>query len=841
MRPFLAALFVATTVTVPALAISPAIRGISPVGGQRGTDVTVTFTGQRLTDAKEILFYRPGITVTKMEVAQNGQLTATLKIAPDAALGLHDFRLRTATGISPLKTFSVGALKDVSEVEPNNEFAKPQPIEMNVTVNGVADNEDVDYYAVPAKKGDRITAEVEGIRLGLTLFDPYVAILDAKRFELASSDDSALTWQDGFVSIVAPEDGTYIVMTRESAYAGNVNCLYRLHVGNFPRPTATVPAGGKVGEAITVRWIGDVLGETTTNLVLPAHPERQFGLIAHDERGTAPYPNLFRLSPFGNTIESEPNDTPATASAFTPPLALNGVIGSAEDVDRYVFKATKGQTFDVRVLARQLRSPLDSVLTIAERNGGQLAGNDDSGGPDSAIRFTAPKDGEFVIAVTDHLKKGGPDYAYRVEISPIEPKLILSTPNESLRRGTGTMALAVPRGNRQAILINAERADFGGALSLAASGLPQGVTFEADAMNPGSAVQPVLLSATADAPIGATLATVTGKLIDSTRDVPCEFTSTAELVLGQNNVPFWTRTVESLAVAVTEEAPFTIEVVEPKVPLVQGGTMDLKVIAKRKPGFTAPIAIALPWNPPGVASKGGIVIPEKQNEAVIPINASPGADLKTWRIVVNGTYVEIPTTPPPTPAGGGRQRRGAGRLMVSSPFAKLTVASQFLSLDFAAVSVERGKEAALGVKINKAVDFPGEAKVTLIGLPNKVTTDVATITKETSEIVFRLKTDPTSPVGETKSLFCQVVIMKNGEPILHNLGSGRLRIDAPLPTVKGKAAVKPVVASAGSSASKPLSRLEKLRLESQERAKAVASEGTRAPQDEGAVLTPQQP
>ena len=43
------------------------------------------------------------------------------------------------------------------------------------------------------------------------------------------------------VSIVAPEDGTYFVLAREAAYAGNANCLYRLHVGNFPRPTATVP------------------------------------------------------------------------------------------------------------------------------------------------------------------------------------------------------------------------------------------------------------------------------------------------------------------------------------------------------------------------------------------------------------------------------------------------------------------------------------------------------------------------------------------------------------------------------------------------------------------------
>ena len=81
-------------------------------------------------------------------------------------LGLHDIRLRTATGISELRTFSVGSLKEINEVEPNNDFAKPQPIAMNVTVNGIAENEDVDYFVVAAKKGERISAEVEGHAAG---------------------------------------------------------------------------------------------------------------------------------------------------------------------------------------------------------------------------------------------------------------------------------------------------------------------------------------------------------------------------------------------------------------------------------------------------------------------------------------------------------------------------------------------------------------------------------------------------------------------------------------------------------------------------------------------------
>ena len=34
---------------------------------------------------------------------------------------------------------------------------------------------------------------------------------------------------------------------------------------------------------------------------------------------------------------------------------------------------------------------------------------------------------------------------------------------------------------------------------------------------------------------------------------PSEFSHTVELVLGQNNIPFWTRTVDRLAVAVTAD------------------------------------------------------------------------------------------------------------------------------------------------------------------------------------------------------------------------------------------------------------------------------------------------
>ncbi len=572
-------------------AATPSLGAIRPVGGQRGTEIDLTLSGARLGDALEIIYYQPGITTLSLKKVDDNNVKARIKIAPDCALGLHDLRVRTATGLSELRTFSVGALKEISEKEPNNDFAAPQPIAMNVTVTGVADNEDVDYFVVEAKKGQRISAEVEGLRLGITEFDPCVAIMNSKRFELGVSDDAALVWRDGCTSILAPEDGKYIIQVRESAYAGNGACIYRLHVGDFPRATAIMPSGAKPGETVQVRWIGDPKGEVTTTVKLPPHLEREYGIQRQDEKGYSPYPNLFRLTPLGNVIEKEPNDDAAHATPFTAPMAVNGIIEKPGDVDQFVFKAEKGQVFDVHCYARRIRSPLDSVMYLGKKGAGAMLGADDSFGPDSYFRFQAPETAEYVIWLVDQLGKGGPDYFYRIEVSAVVPQLQVTTNAEQIPLGTGIMSIAVPKGNRQAILMYGNRSDFGGDLNLSAGALPAGVTFEAPTIFASQVVVPVLFSAKPDAPLAATLAELSGKPADPKLSVPSRFEQMSVLVLGQNNVNVWSRTVDRLAVGVTDECPYTIEIVEPKVPLVRSGSMGLKVRAQRKPGFTAPISV----------------------------------------------------------------------------------------------------------------------------------------------------------------------------------------------------------------------------------------------------------
>ncbi|OYV90305.1 MAG: hypothetical protein B7Z73_06235 [Planctomycetia bacterium 21-64-5] len=262
-----------------------------------------------------------------------------------------------------------------------------------------------------------------------------------------------------------------------------------------------------------------------------------------------------------------------------------------------------------------------------------------------------------------------------------------------------------------------------------------------------------------------------------------------------------------MAMAITAEAPFTIDVVEPKVPLVRNGSMGLKVVAKRKEGFTAPIAIRMLYNPPGVGSSGDIKIEENQNEAIIPLTANGGAEIRQWKIAVIG-----------------RSNVGDEGIMASTQLANLEVAEPYVKFAFNATACEQGQETDVVVKVENNKPFEGEAVVELLGTPFEVTTEPTKLGKDATELVFHVKTTAKSPAGRHKTLLCRATVIANGEPIVHNLGGGELRIDTPLPPKPTAPAPMPTAVAAAPQPQKPpekrLTRLEQLRLE---REKALKS------------------
>jgi hypothetical protein len=799
----------------PVQAASPSLGIIQPRGAQRGTEAVVTFSGGRLADAQEILVYYPGITVKKLEVVNDAQLKVTLTIAPDCRLGDHAFRVRTASGVSDLRTLWVGALPVVEEIEPNSEFDKPQPISLNCTVHGIVQNEDVDYFVVDCKKGQRLTAEVEGMRLGVTFFDPYVAILDAKRFELATGDDSPLTGQDSGCSIVVPADGKYIVQIRESAYGGNGACQYRLHVGTFPRPTAVVPAGGKPGEELDVTFIGDPSGPIKQRVKLPVVADPDYRIHCQTPDGIHPAGIKFRLIDLPNTIKSGTNTSPAAATPGPAPGAFNGVIATPGEQDYFKFAAKKGQVFDIHCYARRLGSQLDSVMHITHITGVYITGNDDAVGPDSYFRFTAPEDKEYIVSVHDHLKKGGPDYFYRIEVTPVQPIVTTTIPRVDGNNAANQerQTISVPKGNRYACLLIANRADFGGPLVMGLDKLPLGVTLAAEAMDPGLNLVPVVFEAKPDAPTSGFLAAITATPADPAVKVPTKTGFDAVFSIGPNNTPYTRHYFDRTVVAVTEAAPFSIEVIEPKVPVVQNGAFNLRVIAKRAAGFKGAITVFPLWTPPGMGIQGSATIAPEATETVLPMNAAPNAGPRKWKTAVTAV-----------------SDAGKGPVWVSSQLFTVEVAPAPVALTAERPAVEQGKQTQLFCKVAVTTPFEGKAKVKLLGLPAKVTTTDLELTKDTKELAFPITADKTSPAGKHGGIFCQVIIEKGGEFITLSTGGTELRIDVPLPPKVAVATPPPMPTAAPTPPPPPianqpppkrLTRLEQLRLDQEEREKAA--------------------
>ena len=743
-----------------AYAVAPRLTNILPTGGQRGTDVEVRFTGQRLDDTKEIVFYTPGISVASMEPGTN-RLKATLKIAADCRLGEHQIRLRTATGISEVRTFWVSPFTNVTELEPNSELAKAQRLPINCTVAGTIPSEDMDFYVITVAKGQRLTAEVEGMRLGRGTFDPYVCIQDKTGKILDAAEDSALGFQDGVASILAPEDGDYFVQVRETSFGGRDDYQYRLHVGSFPRPTGVHPVAGRAGETVKAKFLGDAKGVIEQSIQLPAKASDRFGVFAQQDGLSAPSPNWVRVTPFPTALEAEPNDTREQAGeARETPVVFNGVIAKPGDHDWFRFRAKKGQNLQVTLYARRLRSPLDSTIQVVNAKGSSVAENDDAAGPDSSLTFKPDEDGDYAVLVRDHLKRGGPDFAYCVEVAPVEPSLSLKIP-EVARNDTQTRQyIAVPRGNRFATLISVKRTSLSSDLTFRADQLPAGMKLLADTMPAKVDQFPVVFEADADA-------AVTGKLIDlfavATNKVEGRFRNDIELVQGPNNTSYYGTQVDKLLVAVTEAAPFKLRIVEPKVPLVQGGSMELKIVVERDPGFDEPIQVKMVWNPPGVSSLSDVTIPKGTNSVIYPLNAKADADPRSWQIAVLGSA-----------------KVHEGDLFVSSQLAKLQVGEPFVMARIEPSACEPGKSTNVTVKLEQKIPFNGKATIRLIGLPEKVVVPEKQITKDDTEVVFNVKVDSTCPTGSHKNLFCTVAIQKDGEIIPHSVGAGGiLRIVPP--------------------------------------------------------------
>ena len=809
MRSWIFALFLLAM--TPCWSAQYYVERLEPRGGQRGTTVDVVFHGYMLNDPKDVVFYQPGIEAIdiqpfvesskelKGKFGATGSVKMRFKIHPDCALGEHPLRLRTAKALCDCVTFWVGPFPVIEETEKkigdNDTPETAQAIPLNVTVHGQilpGDVMDRDCYKVEMKKGQRLSVEVEGVRLA-TLhrggeFDLCARVLNKAGKEIAKNDDNPLYIHDPVLSTIVPEDGPYTIEIGQQMFYAATSAFYHAHIGTFERPMIVYPLGGAVGEKLNVRLLGDTLNGATQTVELPKQAG-DFDFFAGKAGETPPSANVLRVSNFPNTLEIEPNDTPATATPVASlPAALNGIIEKAGDVDHFQFHAEKGSSWRVRVFAQALGSQLDARMSIrnAKTNAMELDKDDSTMAErdrltatgrwrtpellDPSAIFTPKVSGDFVLAIEDTRGQGGPDFVYRIEIEAVRDKVITQLAQTQTYQYQFFMRLDLPQGSRFTRNINLSGTQgtvIKGEYELEAVGLPKGVTITAPHFTKDQLTLPVQFVVEPGVELQGGLMELRAHPIDKAVQVDSGSMQGMTFADRRGGYAWHYLFLDKIAFAVTQAAPYSIDVAQPNVGLVQNGELSLEVHVHRNGDFKGPIEVQTDWLPSGVTRESAVTIPVTANSGKLTLAANSKATAGTFKIAVIASTLD------------GDRESGTGCVRISSAFVDLRVSEPYLSVVVPRASVERGQHGKIVCEVKQIKPFAGEAVCALKRLPHGVTViePLPKITSSDKTVTFQIDAAPEALVGLYKEIFCEVTLIENGQNIRQQSGSGILRID----------------------------------------------------------------
>lgn len=773
---------------------TPRVSFVYPAGGQRGAEIEVVFRGTNLADARDVLFDAPGFRVTPVK-SDAGQFIAKVFVPADADLGEHRCRVITQSGVADLRAFMVSPFPMVEEAKTKATAEAPQVIPPNTTVFGKTPSDEQDHYAVELKKGQHLSIEVAGLQLHTqNPYDPEVLVLKPDGSQLALVGRTTFGRGAPVYSVITPEDGRYRISIRDATRSGLGECHYLMHIGTFSRPVASMPLGGPAGIASAFNLLGDPSGPLKVSAKLGPLNDN-IGYVQPGGDPVSPSPIPVRISDLPNILENGQPTTPVQAAspASALPAAFNGIISKPGETDFFRFAAKKGQVFDIRVFARTLRSSLDSVIDIYNDKGARIGGNDDSGGPDSYLRWTSPADGEFILGIKDQLNRGGDLFTYRVEMAPPTPKAKLALPEMTLNQSQDRRAIVIPRGNRYASLVRVKREDWAGALQLIARDLPPDVVASAPDIEKAYDTVAMVFEASEVAPLEQRLVEIGARSLEAPEaPVPqIRVDHKVDVSENGNRRAFYSVFENRLPVVVTDPIPVKVELEASKYGVVRSGQLPLKLKIVRTNGFKGAMELVLLHAPAGVGTPGPLKVPAEANEAVLNINANADAPLKTWKlcVVANADF-------------------GKGPVWFSTGFFELEVGDAPFTGSLVRTSIPQNSTGQMKLKIEPKGGFEGTAKVELLGLPSGVTSTPIEIKPDQTLASFDLKAEPTSQLGLNKQVVVQCTLLKNGVPVTATCARGGvLRIDRaenPPPTpAPAPAPAQPAPAPATPPATKP--------------------------------------
>lgn len=437
-------------------AAAPSLEHFHPPGIALGSTNTVRVTGKFEPWPPKVWVDTAGIDF--IATTNKGEFQVTL--AADTSPGVRLVRLFNEEGASEPRPFAIGGVSDHTETEPNDHFAKPQPVDgLPLTINGRLEKRgDVDSYAIALKAGQGVEARVDSFVL-MSRLDAVLRLVTTNGLQLAWNHDFAtidprLTW-------TAPHDQTVVVQVfgfvypanAEIALSGGDGAIYRLHLSES-KERKGVPATGVPGD------------KPPANVDLPFVGA---GTIA----------------------------TAGAAPAVTVSVAEAGWLAA-------------------RVNCESIGSPLDAWLAVEDATGKQLHRNDDfNESRDAQLEWQAAATTNYVVKVGSLTRRSGTEQQFELTIRRVEP---------DFEATVGTSSLSLKPGSTNELKVTVTRLrGFTNELQVLATNLPAGINCAAATVGEkGGEVKLSLIAETNAVPFQGPFS-VTARNLPAGRDRPVPF------------------------------------------------------------------------------------------------------------------------------------------------------------------------------------------------------------------------------------------------------------------------------------------------------------------------------
>lgn len=552
---------------------APTIKGAAIRGLQIGATTTIAIDGAELAADSRVVLPFPIAKQVVKPGAKPERIEVEITLPADVRPGIYPLRIANAAGMSNALLVGVDAMPQIPAVAK----LETLPVALHGKVSGPV----VFKTEIQGKAGQRLVVDVEARRIG-SEFSPVVSLFGPRRVQIAWAQLQNPLAGDARLVATLPVDGLYEIELHDAEFKGGPQNHYRMKIGDLQFADLVHPMGatrgGKASLELTSTSQPGVKVETDLTQAIADMPAT---LPAGVFSGAAPRVFVTDLP--------EVTETAAEAGKLQDipeaPVVINGRLDKKGEQDRFRLAVKPGQVLRFDVIAQRAGSRLDGVLVLQNEQGGQLAENDDRPPTaDPGLDFTVPAGmNHLVVAMRDRVLAGGPEFVYRIVITPT------NRPDFSLT--LMSPAVYVPQNGTALVRVRANRMGYAGPIKLSIPGLPAGVALAGDEIPPGANDSLLSLTSPAGSATDQQVLGIVGQGTDANQQ---PIVRTAQAAAGSPNsaaLPPWI--AREFALSLTAPSLLRVEWDGTDTNLPIGYRYPAKVKVARAEGATGAVRLSL--------------------------------------------------------------------------------------------------------------------------------------------------------------------------------------------------------------------------------------------------------